>query len=163
MIALRHLAAPANWCRQITGGRTGAPSPQACRRPYPQAAVAILIQRCHHGAETSVIAITGGAFAGESRRGFPLGPRDCPPTRFRRDPPQAREQCGGQAPDMQSVDRSSSNSPARRACQSRRFRRVPIGAVPTEVLGSCCPGRRGNGTARTPSKRTTPDCVPSQR
>src|SRR5208283_103545 len=63
MIALRHLAAPANWCRQITGWRTGPPSPQACRRSYPQAVVAILIQRCHYGAETSVIAITCGAFA----------------------------------------------------------------------------------------------------
>src|ERR1700756_66058 len=69
MIALRHLAAPADWCRQITGWRTGPPSPQACRPCYPQAAVAILIQRCHYRAETSVIAITCAAFAANRTEG----------------------------------------------------------------------------------------------
>src|ERR1700758_262301 len=69
MIALRHLAAPADWCRQITGWRTGTPSPQACRPSYPQAAVAILIQRCHYRAEASVIAVTCGAFAANRTEG----------------------------------------------------------------------------------------------
>ena len=69
MIALRHLAAPADWCRQITGWGTGRPLPQARCRSYPHAAVDILVQRRHYGAETSVIAITGGAFAADCAEG----------------------------------------------------------------------------------------------
>src|SRR4029453_10694555 len=56
-IALRHLAAPADWCRQITGWGTGRPLPQARCGSDPHAAVDILVQGRHNGAEASVIAI----------------------------------------------------------------------------------------------------------
>ena len=162
MIALRHLAAPADWCRQITGWGTGRPSPQAlspllptCCRRYPRT---MMPQRCRDFRHRH----NRWGFRRGSRKGFPPAPRDRPPTRFRRDPAAAREQCGAQATDIQSVD-PSSNSPARQGCRSRGSRRVPPGGLPPTVLGSCCPGARGNGTARTPSNRTTPVCVASQR
>jgi hypothetical protein len=134
MIALRHLAAPANWCRQITGWRTGPPSPQACRRSYPQAAVAILIQRCHYGAETSVIAITCGAFAANRAEGSCRSRETTRPHVSGAILHKRENSAAGKRPDIQSVDRSS-NSPARRECQSRRFRRVPQGGLPPKCLG----------------------------
>ena len=89
----------------------------------PKAAVAIFVQGEHRGAQTSVIAVTCGAAAANcaelSRRPSESGPHpygSIPILQERVNSEPAERQ------DAPSVDRSS-NSPVRRGCRSRGFRR----------------------------------------
>ena len=138
VIALRHRAAPADWCRQMTGRSRASiatgllPIRPTCCRRHPRTRTPLRcrdFRHCHN---------RWGRRRG-LRRGFPPGPRDRPPTppapqdrpptRFRRDPPAGREHCGAQAPDIQSVDRSRRSSIETSSSSARRW--------PTTAASAC--------------------------
>jgi hypothetical protein len=136
----------------------GSPTPQACRRSYPQAAVAILIQRCHSGAKTSVIAITCCALAADRTEG----------------PRLSRETARPHGSDAILHKRDNSAAGKRRICSqltvfpthqpvevnpdvpSRAARRFP-----TEVLGVAARSRRNGSPHAVEALRHRADYEPS--
>ena len=142
--------------------RTRLPSPQPGPRSRPEIAPAILIQGAHSDDRNCRPLRSTGRCHSESRRvsRWESSPRR--PIPFLHDPQGAYQLAVQQAPGTESACRPSS-WPALYGCQSKDFHRAQTSRLRITLPGRCSPVGGSHGTARTPSKRSKPKSVPSQR